>query len=352
VSAPQLRKVRPGEGNVRLDRWLRRQFPGLTQGQIERWCRRGELRVDGARAKPADRLAEGVELRIPPMEKRPAPPLVRTGKGLTEADRRMIEGAVIYRDEALIVLNKPFGLASQGGTGQTRHVDGLAEALRFGLPARPHLVHRLDRDTSGVLLLARTTQAAAALARDFHRQGTRKIYWALVAGVPEPDRATINLGLVKAGGHGRGGQGERMQAVLPGDVGATAGARAAITDYAVIARGGNRCAWVALSPRTGRTHQLRAHMAAIGHPIAGDGKYGGSRQSNDGEGWGAGMGEVIGRQMHLHARSITLVHPVSGKTVCFTAPLPEHMAASWNLFGWRDRDAPQDPFADLPEKRR
>ncbi len=336
--------VAADDADVRLDRWLRRLHPALGQGRIERMCRKGEIRVDGGRVKPATRLEPGQLVRLPPIvEAGPTAP--EPAPAVSEADAAMIRAAVLWRDDDIIALDKPPGLAVQGGSGQHRHVDGLAEALRFGRDEKPRLVHRLDRDTSGVLLLARSARAAAGLARAFQARETRKLYWAAVAGAPSPRTGTIRTGLVKAPGHGTGGEGEKMQ-VLPFDaVARTEGARRATTDYAVIDAAGTRAAWVALSPITGRTHQLRAHMAAIGHPIVGDGKYGGSGQENLGDGWGAQLGGEVSRKLHLHARSLSLLHPVSGRRLTLTAPLPAHMARTWALFGWRPEDAPDDPFA-------
>ena len=222
-------------------------------------------------------------------------------------------------------------------------MDGLASALAEG-GEKPRLVHRLDRDTSGVLLLARTRPAAKALAEAFRHRETRKIYWAAVAGVPSPPMGTVRYGLVKAPGRGAGGEGERMRTIHPDAVDATPGAQRATTDYAVLERLGKRAAWVALVPVTGRTHQLRAHMAAMGHPIAGDGKYGGSGQENLGDGWGAGLGGGLSRKLHLHARSVALTHPFTGARLVVTAPLPEHMARTWEAVGWDPREAPADPF--------
>ena len=333
------------EADQRLDRWLRRLHPQVGQARIERMCRKGEIRVDGGRVRPATRLEAGQTVRLPPIDDEAPPP--RAEPEVSEADAAMIRACVIWRDDDVIALNKPPGLAVQGGSGQRRHVDGLAEALKFGRPDKPRLVHRLDRDTSGVLLLgAERPRRRRARAGVPGARRPRKVYWAAVAGTPSPRAGTIRYGLVKAPGHGAGGEGEKMLCVPPDRVAATEGAKRATTDYAVIDAAGNRAAWVALSPVTGRTHQLRAHMAAIGHPVVGDGKYGGSGQENLGEGWGAQLGGGVSRKLHLHARSIDLTHPITGKRLHLTAPLPEHMARTWELFGWRPEDAPADPFED------
>jgi 23S rRNA pseudouridine955/2504/2580 synthase len=344
MSGVQTVTVGPGEGDQRLDRWLRRRFPQITQGRIEKGCRKGEIRVDGGRVKPATRVEEGQQVRVPPLPEAAAPMPDRPQ--VSDRDAEMMRAAVLYRDDHLIALNKPPGLPTQGGSGQTRHVDGLAEALRFGLEEKPRLVHRLDKDTSGILLLARTRESAKALTEAFRARDTRKIYWAAVAGVPQPRMGTIRYGLVKAPGHGRGGENEKMRCVHPDEVDATPDARRATTDYAVLSALGTRASWCALVPVTGRTHQLRAHMAEIGHPIVGDGKYGGSGQENQGDGWGAHLGGEISRKLHLHARSLTLTHPVTGGRLHLTAPLPEHMARTWAAFEWHAADVPADPFED------
>lgn len=341
MSGVQMVPVGADEGEMRLDRWLRRRFPGVTQGWVEKGCRTGSIRLDGARARAADRVVPGQTVRVPPVPEGEAPALPRPAPK-AGPDAGMIRAAVLWMDEHIIALNKPAGLPSQGGSGQgERHVDGLTPHLTFGYKDRPVLVHRLDKDTSGILLLARSPRVARRLTEAFRERTTRKIYWALVAGVPRPPRATIRFGLVKAGGP----QAEKMRCIHPDQVVTTEGARHAVTDYAVIERLGTRAAWVALNPVTGRMHQLRAHMAEIGHPVAGDGKYGGSGTDNPGDGWGASLGTGISRKLHLHARAIAFAHPVTGAPVSLVAPLPEHMARTWQQLGWSERQAPADPFA-------
>lgn len=336
----------------RLDRWLRRRFPHLGQGRIERMCRKGEIRLDGGRVRPSVRLESGQELRLPPIPEPSsddpvAPARAGAGGAVSEADAQMIREAVIYRDEHVIALNKPAGLPCQGGSKQKRHIDKLAEALRFGLEEKPRLVHRLDKDTSGVLLMGRSRLAASRLAEAFAARETRKIYWAAVAGVPHPTMGTVRYGLVKAGGHGPRGEGEKMRCLHPRDVAHTEGARHATTDYAVLSALARRMSWVALVPVTGRTHQLRAHMSELGHPIIGDGKYGGSGQENLGDGWGAQLGGEVSRKLHLHARSITLRHPMNGSNLHLRAPLPSHMARTFEMVQWSASDVPEDPFEEL-----
>lgn len=346
MSAVQMVTVAPGEGDQRLDRWLKRRFPQLGQGRIEKMCRKGELRVDGGRVKASTRLEEGQEVRVPPLpddRTKPAP----TRSAVSAADAQMIQDAVIYRDAHILALNKPPGLPVQGGSGQSRHVDGLADALKFELEDKPRLVHRLDKDTSGVLVMARTRAMAAALTAAFKHRETRKIYWALVAGVPTPYLGEIKTGLIKAPGHGAKGEGEKMIAIHPREIDRTPGAKRSRTLYATLYRVAGRAAWVALEPVTGRTHQLRVHMAEMGHPIVGDGKYGGSGQENLGDGWGAQVGGIISKKLHLHARSLSFEHPVTRKTVTVTAELPPHMKASWETFGWTEDLAKDDPFEEL-----
>ncbi|MEM9846029.1 MAG: RluA family pseudouridine synthase, partial [Pseudomonadota bacterium] len=270
MSGVQLIEVTPDEGAQRLDRWLRRRFPHLPQGRIEKMCRKGEIRVDGTRVRANTRIEAGQNVRVPPLPEgsatQPAP-VARTV--VSPEDAKWLQSCVLYRDDHLLAIDKPAGLAVQGGSGQRRHLDALSEALRFGCDEKPRLVHRLDKDTSGVLIMARTRQAAMDLTAAFRHRDTRKIYWAAVAGMPAPRTGTIRYGLVKAGGHGKGGEGEKMRCLHPDEVADTPGAKRATTDFTVMEAAGSRVSWVALVPVTGRTHQLRAHMAELGHPIIG-----------------------------------------------------------------------------------
>lgn len=348
MSGVQTIRVPEDEGDQRIDRWLKKRFPQLSQIAVEKWCRTGQLRVDGGRVKASSRIEAGQEVRIPPLPEQAAyvPAQARPG-AVRPSDAQMIQEAVLWRDEHIIALNKPPGLPSQGGSGQgNRHVDGLTPALMFGYKDRPKLVHRLDKDTSGVLLLARTDRVARALSEGFRHRATRKIYWAAVAGVPNPRMGSIKYGLMKAPGRGRGGEGEKMIAIHPSQVADTEGAKRAHTDYAVMDALGTRVSWAALVPITGRTHQLRAHMSEIGHPIIGDGKYGGSGQENMGDGWGAQLGGEISRNLHLHARMIRFEHPITKKLMTITAPLPDHMRRTWKTLGWNENDVPDDPFEE------
>lgn len=326
-------KVATDEGGVRLDRWFKRHYPALTHGAVEKLLRTGQVRIDGKRAKASDRLAIGQAIRIPPQlqgqaveGEAPRTPLVQEG------DKKLLESLVIYEDQTVFVLNKPSGLATQGGSGIVKHMDGMLEALQGKKKQRPRLVHRLDRDTSGVILVARTIPAAAALSEALRRRDAKKIYWALTKGVPRPHRGIIKLALAKEGGFGAHGKDERMAPAEEGHK----DAKSATTYYAVMGTAADQYAWVALKPVTGRTHQLRAHLAAIGTPIIGDFKYGGVAAQ--------GMGELEDR-LHLHAHSIDIAHPEGGR-IKATAEMPPHMKAAWRLFGF-DAKRFEDPFEDI-----
>ncbi len=321
------------DDGIRLDRWFKRHLPDTSFNLVSRWARTGQLRVDGARATPGDRLQAGQVLRVPPPEV--IKEAVRSAKvrperaPLSEDQIAFAQEMVIHKDSQALVLDKPPGLATQGGTKTTEHVDGLLDALQFEAEGRPKLVHRLDKDTSGALLVARTSRAAAFFAKAFSGRSAKKVYWALIVGVPSIEDGMIELPIAKQPGTG----GEKMH--VDEENGLPSRSR-----YRVIERAGNRAAWVELQPFTGRTHQLRVHMAAIGHPIVGDGKYGGPE---------AFLTGGVSRKMHLHARNIQVDHPDGGK-IDVTAPPPHHFAESLAMLGFDslagDRmplDAPPPP---------
>ncbi len=310
------------DDGIRLDRWFKRHLPDTSFTTVAMWARTGQLRVDGARATPGDRIAAGQMLRVPPPEADKAsadedkPKRVRERVILSDEETELAQGMVIHKDFQAFVLNKPPGLATQGGTKTIQHVDGLLDALQYDNEGRPKLVHRLDKDTSGALLVARTSRAAAFFAKAFSGRTARKVYWALVVDVPSIEDGMIELPIAKQPGTG----GEKMHV----DEAEGAPAR---TRYRVIERAGNRAAWVELQPFTGRTHQLRVHMAAIGHPIVGDGKYGGAA---------AFLTGGISRKMHLHARRIKVDHP-DGGNIDVTAELPTHFAESLVQLGFDEK---------------
>ena len=323
MSEVQQRTVSEDEADLRLDRWFRRHFPAMTQGAIQKLCRTGQVRVDGRRVEAATRLAAGQAVRVPPLPPaRPATP-ARTHPPVDPHDAADLRAAVLYRDEQVIVLNKPPGLPVQGGPGITRHLDGMLDALAFD-GARPRLVHRLDRDTSGVLLLARTPGVAARLAAAFRSRDMEKIYWAVVARRPPVDEGRIDLPLRRIeGAHGAYG-GERSEPA-PDDPDAAR----AITDYRVLDHAGRKLAWLELRPLTGRTHQLRVHCVAIGAPILGDVTYARPDQNNA----FAATVEGLSDTLHLHAHALRLPHPAGG-VLEVEAPLPAHMRETFRTLGF------------------
>lgn len=305
--------VGPDDDGIRLDRWFKRHLPQIGFATVSRWARTGQIRVDGKRAKPDDRLSAGQLLRVPPGGE-PTGRAPRERREISEEDIARAEAMVIQQDRAAIVLNKPPGLATQGGTKTKDHVDGLLDAFTRGDGPRPRLVHRLDKDTSGVLLIARTPGSAAFFSKRFSGRSAKKVYWALVAGVPDALEGTIEAPIAKQPGTG----GEKMWVDEENG-------QPARTRFRVIDRAAKRAAWVELQPLTGRTHQLRVHMAAIGHPIVGDGKYGGP------DAFLTGIG--ISRKMHLHARRLVIDHP-DGAALDVIAELPEHFTASMEQLGF------------------
>jgi 23S rRNA pseudouridine955/2504/2580 synthase len=321
--------VTADESGMRVDRFLEARFPSLSFSHIQRVIRKGELRVNGKRVDGKDRLEAGQAVRIPPL--RVDAPKTADLSEAEEKTREFLRSITLYEDDDVLVLNKPMGLSVQGGSGTTRHVDGMLDVMRDKSGQRPRLVHRLDKDTSGCLLVAKTRFAASALAKVFRSREARKIYWALVAGVPKPRQGRISTFLAKE---------ERddesvMRIARHGEEGASH----AVTYYAVVETSAQQLAWVSLKPVTGRTHQLRAHLAHIGHPIVGDPKY------FNKENWTLPGG--IQNRLHLLARRIAVPHPRGG-LIDVTAPLPPHMVQSWNLLGLDLKR--YDPIVDAPEE--
>lgn len=321
--------VTADENNMRVDRFLEHRFPGLSFSHIQRIVRKGELRVNGKRADSKDRLEEGQSVRIPPL-KVDAPKAAE----LSDAAKKTLDelkAMIIFEDADVMVLNKPAGLAVQGGSGISKNVDQMLEVMRDAKGQKPRLVHRLDRETSGCLLIAKTRFAASALTGSFRHRSARKIYWALVAGVPKPKQGRISTYLAKEESE----EDSIMRVAEHGDEGAAH----AVTYYAVVEASAQKLAWVSLKPVTGRTHQLRAHMAHIDHAIVGDPKY------FNKENWELPGG--LQKRLHLLARRIVIPHPRGG-FIDATAPLPPHMLQSWNLLALEaDRF---DPIENAPEE--
>ena len=323
--------VAEAEDGIRLDRWFRRRWPHLSNIQVQKMARSGQIRVDGARIKPEGRLTAGAAVRVPPI---PDDTSRQAGDlhTLSEQDIRFAKSMVIYEDDMVIALNKPHGLAVQGGTKTSRHVDRLLGAWGEGME-RPRLVHRLDRDTSGVLLLGKGPEAAKRLAGAFARRQAKKTYWAIVIGNPKPVAGQIDMPLKKTGIND-------FEMMRPADR-KDPRAEPAETAYATLSRAAHRVAWMALRPFTGRTHQLRAHMAAMGHPILGDHKYGDE----------ASKALSGGLKLQLHAHRIELDHPSGGKLIV-TAPLSPEMKAGFAHFGFDPHEADgDDPFEGVKRQR-
>jgi 23S rRNA pseudouridine955/2504/2580 synthase len=350
-TAVQTLIVEEDETGLRLDRWFKRRFPTLALSHLAKICRKGEVRVDGKRADTSTRLEQNQKIRVPPLkiETVAAPAILRA----SPEDARALAEMTLYEDAHLMVLDKPYGLAVQGGSGMKRHIDGMLESLAQG-DKRPVLVHRLDRDTSGVLLIAKNRRTAADLGEIFRSRQALKIYWALVEGVPKPSQGRVSLYLAKGSGMGDerpsrapgrdpSDAREKMRVARHGED----GAQHSLTYYAIVDKAAPRCAWLSMKPLTGRTHQLRAHAEAIGCPIFGDPKYG--RRPEDEvrrRDPMRSMPEGLENKLHLLARRLVLPHPKGG-TLDVTAPLPPHMQASWEVFGF---DAGQeDPILAAPD---
>lgn len=333
ITGVQSLAVVADESGMRLDRFLASRFPQIAFTHIQRIVRKGELRVDGKRAKPNDRLSEGQVIRIPPLKIEAPRPQIRT-QTQDRTERDFLKGITLYEDKDVLIINKPIGLAVQGGSGTKRHVDGMLEALRDADGQKPRLVHRLDKDTAGCLVIAKTRFAAVAFAKSFRSRSARKIYWALVAGVPRVKQGRISTYLAREEVQDDGDA--RMRVAHHGDDGASH----ALTYYAVVEHAGQKLAWLSLKPVTGRTHQLRAHTAHIGHPIVGDPKY------FNVENWELPGG--IQNKLHLLARRIVIPHPRTGKPIDVSAPLPTHMLQSFNLLGFDVSHF--DPVVEAPDE--
>jgi 23S rRNA pseudouridine955/2504/2580 synthase len=320
MAGVETKTVSAAEDGMRLDRWFKTHYARLPHSRLEKLLRTGQVRVDGGRAKASTRLAAGQAVRVPPLPDVTPPPGPK--HALSKADRDFLASITLYEDDDLLVVNKPPGIAVQGGTKTTHHIDRLLEGLGDGPETRLRLVHRLDRDTSGVLVIAKRRSVAAKLGRAFQTRSVRKIYWALLHGVPRPPQGKVEAALVKASGP----EGDRVRKARAGEQDV---AQSAVTHYAVVDRAGQQVAFVSLKPVTGRQHQLRAHMAILGHPILGDEKYHGDKD----------LPEGIPNKLHLHARRISFPHPSGEGVVDVTAPLPEHMARTFADFGFEAREA-------------
>lgn len=321
-------KVEAGETGMRLDRWFKTHFPGLSFVQLQKLLRSGQVRIDGGRAKADTRVEPGQMIRIPPLgvDKKggDGPLTARTIRNQDDGD--VLAQMLLYEDPKVFVFNKPAGLAVQGGSGVSRHVDDMLEAWRNQKGEKPRLVHRLDRDTSGVLVVARTRLAAMKLAEAFRGRDAKKTYWALVKGVPKKREDKISTWLIKEATP----DGDRVRVAQHGE----RGADHAVSYYRVLEQAAQSLAWLEMEPHTGRTHQLRVHAAHIGCPIIGDPKYFEADTNWDFPG---GMQN----RLHLHARRIRIPHPDKG-VIDVTAPLPPHMRQSWNLLGFDDANGETD----------
>jgi len=324
--------VTADENEMRIDRFLEARFPQLSFSHIQRIVRKGELRVNGKRADSKDRLEEGQTVRIPPLKLDPQEQRPRSLKA-DEDTLGFLRSITLYEDDDVIVLNKPAGLAVQGGSGTTRHVDQMLDSMMGKDGQKPRLVHRLDKDTAGCLVIAKSRFAAATLAKTFRSRSARKVYWALVAGVPRVRQGRISTYLAREEAYDGD---QRMAVAKHGDD----GAMHAVTYYAVVETAAQKLGWLSLKPVTGRTHQLRAHAAHIGHPIVGDPKYFNIKN------WELPGG--IQNKLHLLARRIVLPHPRGKGTIDVSAPLPPHMRQSWNLLGFEDER--YDPIVDAPDE--
>jgi len=330
MSSIQIFQVKDDDDGIRLDRWFRRHFPDIPHGQLQKLLRQGQIRLDGKRVKSSSRICKKQKVRVPPVKSLEVrrTPLVKRNR-VTDKEVAALRRAIIHKDDSIIAINKPTGMAVQGGSRTSRHVDAMLSGLQFEMKDRPKLIHRLDKDTSGVLLLARTSKAASYLGKAFKTRDVHKIYWAAVAGRPEIKDGKIDIALQKK----KGKYGEKMTADKLG--------KRAITYYRTVDNAAEAVSWLAMMPETGRTHQLRAHCAEIGVPILGDGKYGGKNA------FLPETGENTSR-LHLHAKAIKFPHPEGGYFQVIS-DLSPHMKKTWKYFGF-DEKLVIDPFEEFYEQ--
>jgi 23S rRNA pseudouridine955/2504/2580 synthase len=322
--------VKGDDDGIRLDRWFKRHFPDIGHALLEKFLRTGQVRVDGKRVKSNTRIKEAQEIRVPPIKLDARPHRKKVIKdNVTEHDVEMLRQSIIYKDEHIIAINKPSGLAVQGGSGTSKHVDAMLNGLQFEMKERPKLIHRLDKDTSGVLLLARTLKVASKLTKAFKTKDVHKVYWAIVVGMPKIKHGKIDIALEKKSGK----FGEKVVADKNG--------KRSLTYYQTVDTASDKVTWLAMMPETGRTHQLRVHSAELGTPILGDGKYGGAKAFLEG-------GEGIEKQLHLHAKAIKFPHP-DGGFFQVVSDLSPHMQRTWKYLGF-DEKMVVDPFEDFYEQ--
>lgn len=314
MSGVQMKTVTADEQGLRLDRWFKVHFPALSHGQLEKLLRKGQIRVAGGRVKSNRRLETGEEIRVPPLDSKSKPAPARSFQNSSdrEEDLKRLRDMIVFEDDSFLALSKPFGMAVQGGSKTKHHIDAMLRVLESE-DCQPRLVHRLDKDTGGLLLVAKTRQAAQRLGDAFKAKEIDKSYWALTAGVPVPSSGTINLPIAKKTNE------MGNEAVSPD----RRNGKPAVTDYQVI-ENAERVAFVAMRPITGRTHQLRVHAQAIGTPIVGDGKYGGAVAQIEG----------LPRKLHLFCRSMTFLHPKTRRKMTLKADLSGHMLETWSFFSF------------------
>lgn len=297
---PEIVKITADNDGLRLDRWFKKHYPAIPNSLLRKLLRKGAIRISGKRAKPDQKLIAGQEIKIPDID---TSTIQKPKKGTEftreDAEKHLLEN-IIYKDRNIIAINKPYGLPVQDGSKVKLSIDAMLDYLKFDSDERPKLVHRIDKDTSGALLIARNSETAKELTTAFKARIIEKKYWAIVVGSPLQKSGEITLALLEKSETGRS-----EKTFVDEKNG-----RKAITFYKVVAKAGNRASLLELMPETGRKHQIRVHLAAIGCPILGDGKYGGRKAFIEG----------LSNKMHLHARRITF------RNISIEAPLSGHFS--------------------------